>query len=87
METGIENISLRQKLIITYHTYYEKEAHILKESHWWLMDTDQKIKLTPQSEEDIETCEWVHFSDLENYMANAHPSVIDVLQNGLSLIQ
>ena len=86
-ETGIEYISLRQKLITTYHTYYENETHVLKESHWWLMNADQKIELTPQTEEDIEKCEWVALPGLPNYMANAHPSVVDVLQNGLSLLK
>ena len=33
-ETGLSNIHLKEKLLITYHTYYEQGEHILKETHW-----------------------------------------------------
>src|SRR5688572_3663924 len=36
-ETGIKNIKLEEKVIITYHTYIEFGKHILKESHWYKM--------------------------------------------------
>jgi hypothetical protein len=39
--------------------------------------------LKPQTEEDIEKCEWVPVDKLANYMSNMHASIIDVIQKRL----
>src|SRR5215216_3434634 len=58
-ETGLENVKLEQTLCTTYHTYYEGGQHILKESHWHLLKGNDNEPLIPQTDEDIEKCEWV----------------------------
>jgi 8-oxo-dGTP pyrophosphatase MutT (NUDIX family) len=82
-ETGARQLRLRNPLHITYHTYYEGERHILKESHWFLIHSDNPNALNPQIEEDIEKCEWVPADQLPTYMSNMHASIIDVIQKGL----
>lgn len=82
-ETKVENIQLETLITITYHNYYEKEKNILKETHWYLMYSEEKQSLTPQTEEDIEKCEWVPVSNLSAYMKNAHLSIVDVINKGL----
>jgi 8-oxo-dGTP pyrophosphatase MutT (NUDIX family) len=86
-ETGLEKVKLEQTLCTTYHTYYEKGQHILKESHWHLMAGSDQEPLTPQTDEDIEKCEWVNISSLSPYMENAPASIIDVIKEGLSLLK
>lgn len=79
-ETGVGNLQLESPLQVTYHTYHEKGLQVLKESHWFLVKAEVKSALTPQTEEDIEKCEWVAMDRLSTYMDNMHASIIDVLR-------
>ena len=84
-ETGLRNITLGSPLMITYHTYHHKGAFVMKESHWYHMRVSGQQQLTPQTEEDIEEIRWVNATNLEPYLRNAFPSVIDVLRLGGAL--
>ena len=86
-ETGLSDLKYEQSLCITYHTYYEKEQHILKESHWHLMKGNDQEKLVPQTDEDIEKCMWVTIENLAPYLENAPASIIDVLTEGIKIIK
>lgn len=86
-ETGLGEIKLEQTLCTTYHTYYERGQHILKESHWHLVKGNSGEPLVPQTEEDIEKCEWVDANNLSSYMENAPASIVDVIQEGLRILQ
>ncbi len=85
-ETGLSNIHLKEKLLVTYHTYYEKGVHILKETHWYLMSVQNEQELIPQTDEDIEKCEWISFENLNTYMQNTHPSIIDVVNKAKEIL-
>jgi 8-oxo-dGTP pyrophosphatase MutT (NUDIX family) len=85
-ETGAHSLSIEKPLQLTYHTYYEKEKHILKESHWYLVKTTARSVLKPQMEEDIEKCEWVPINYLEAYTSNMHASIIDVINNSVKIL-
>ncbi|WP_132055455.1 NUDIX hydrolase [Pseudocnuella soli] len=79
-ETGLNGIELKQPLCRTYHTYHQNGQHILKESHWYLMQAPQQANLQPQTEEDIQEAIWVKPVDLEPYIQGAHRSVAGVLR-------
>jgi len=85
-ETGLVNVEIEQPLCITYHTYHENGKHILKESHWFLMKADKQLNLIPQSEEDIEKCEWAAVDQLASYMENTHASILDVVNTGVKTL-
>ncbi len=86
-ETGLKEIQLQQSITTTYHTYYEDGKHCLKESHWFLMLADEEEPLSPQTEEDIEKCEWVKIMSLPSYTKNAHASVVDVINAGIKFLK
>lgn len=86
-ETGVGNLQLAAPITATYHTYSEKSRELLKESHWYLFHADQKTIPVPQTDEDIELCEWVPAKELPSYQTNMHASVIDVLTQGLGMAQ
>ena len=86
-ETGLSELKYEQNLCITYHTYYENNQHILKESHWHLMKGNDDEKLIPQTDEDIEKCLWVNMENLAPYLENAPASIIDVLKEGIKIIK
>ena len=52
-ETGLQDISIKQPLCITYHTYEQEGQAILMESHWYLMHSGKEQVFSPQLEEDI----------------------------------
>lgn len=81
-ETGVDGLDLQCPLTITYHTYHEKGRHILKESHWYLMTTENANTLTAQAEEDIEECRWIPIKDLAQYTQQMHSSIRDVIEEG-----
>lgn len=78
-ETGLLAARIVKPLHVTFHTYFEEEKHVLKESHWYLMQASKPDELTPQTEEDIEKCEWVPLADLPLYTTNMHRSIVDVI--------
>lgn len=82
-ETGIQ-ATVQQPLCITYHTYHQFGKHILKESHWYLMQAEKGENFLPQLEEDIEKCEWVAIDVLDFYLTNTHASIVDVATAGVN---
>jgi 8-oxo-dGTP pyrophosphatase MutT (NUDIX family) len=85
-ETGLQNLSLKQLLCTTYHTYYQNGKFILKESFWFLMATPREQVLTPQTEEDIEKCEWVKLTKLAPYLDNSFPAIVDVVKTATKIL-
>ena len=83
-ETGINNLKITKLITVTYHTYYQDNDFVLKETHWYLMETSEADNLQPQTEEDITECIWADANDLNTYLLNTHPSIADVLEEGLS---
>ncbi len=58
-ETGVEDLSIIEKIGKTYHTYKLKSGvRAIKRSHWYHMRT-HKQSLLPQVEEDIEIAKWM----------------------------
>lgn len=85
-ETGISKVELQEKLVTTYHTYHQDGKHILKASHWYAM-TGPKSRLVPQTEEDIERCEWIPAADLAAYADRSYGSIREVLKAGNDWLQ
>lgn len=85
-ETGLKTVELERPITITYHTYRENGNFVLKENHWYLMAARELQKLVPQTNEDIEKCEWVSVKNLAPYMENTLPSVLEVVQKGTALL-
>jgi 8-oxo-dGTP pyrophosphatase MutT (NUDIX family) len=83
-ETALKNIKLISPLITSYHTYHEGTRSILKETSWFKMRVSGEQNLVPQTTEQISKLEWVSKDNLEKYLQNSFPSVIDVLEAGFS---
>jgi 8-oxo-dGTP pyrophosphatase MutT (NUDIX family) len=85
-ETGVA-AHIQAPLTTTYHSYYQGEEAILKIAHWFIMRTDGSSVLAPQTDEDIELCEWVKKENISTYIDGAHASIRDVLNLGLEKYQ
>ena len=49
------------------------------------MKADKQV-LLPQTEEDIEKCEWVPIDKLSVYMENTHALIIEVITAGIKVL-
>ncbi|MBU3677752.1 MAG: NUDIX domain-containing protein, partial [Chitinophagaceae bacterium] len=79
-ETGIENLVLENKCLVTYHMYVEQAQWILKENHWFSMRASKQT-LTPQLEEGIEEAVWVPKEAVSNHLLNTYVSIKNVLHD------
>ena len=78
-ETGLQEVTLKEFLLTTYHTYNDYGHPMLKESYWYRMRASSGETLTPQTEEDIFEIKWVGRNELGPYMSNTFPSIKAVL--------
>ena len=78
-ETGITNTKLSAPLPVTYHVYDEFGKHILKETHWYDMESPGAQKLTPQVEEQITSLEWADPTRMQELLKNSYPLIHDLL--------
>lgn len=84
-ECGLQQITLGQHLLDTWHTYEHKEKKMLKTTHWYLMQTTDH-QLIPQTEEDIEQAVW---ADLDEFLASqneVYGNISDVLKKAQSIV-
>lgn len=78
-ETGISNIQLDKKLLVTKHTYRTKsDKRCIKLTHWYLM-FGKKQKLVPQLEEDIERTEWMTLEKFYSKKRKVYANINNVL--------
>lgn len=79
-ETGLQQVELKKHLVTTWHTYDESGHHILKETAWYLLSASKKQALTPQTVEQITQIEWGSPDNIEKYVSNTFPAILDVLK-------
>ncbi len=82
-ETGLGNISLGEKLDVTYHTYMRNNKRELKVTHWYSMSSDSKEKLIPQKEEGIDRVEWLSKEFIAKHEKKIYPSLYHFLEKAL----
>ncbi|HEY5371473.1 MAG TPA: NUDIX hydrolase [Hanamia sp.] len=80
-ETGLKNLELGQFIQITLHTYSLFGKHILKETHWYLMNAKGDENLIPQTEEHITEIRWIKKTELKKYLSNTFPSIAEILSD------
>lgn len=73
-ETGLHDITLREPLPNTYHTYTLHGTPILKITHWYAMHAPAQA-LTPQTEEEISQAVWVPRTAVSDRLRNSYPSL------------
>lgn len=73
-ECGITNLSILQKLTITYHVYNQNGIK-LKETHWFLMHSDDTTPLTPQTEEGITQVVFKNDHETEEAFKNTYANI------------
>lgn len=78
-ETGLKRLKLLSEFQRTYHTYTQNEKRILKETVWYLMQSEEK-GTTPQLDEGITKTEWITAADSATVFANTYENILLLLK-------
>ena len=80
-ETGMQDLELKELLLTTKHQYHDPYLNepVEKTTYWYKMTSGILQEGIPQTEEDIDTVEWVNKDELHNYLNKTFPSIKDVL--------
>ncbi|MBS9774011.1 MAG: NUDIX domain-containing protein [Tenacibaculum sp.] len=79
-ECGISNLTLKKYLIPTYHIYYQNKKLCLKETHWFLMNSNYSGELAPQLEEGITKAVFKKEEEIEKVLSNSYGNIKLVYQ-------
>jgi ADP-ribose pyrophosphatase YjhB (NUDIX family) len=78
-ETGLKNLTLKNKIGETYHTYNAYGKHFIKTIHWFDVINEKDENLIPQTEEDITLVEWIATKDIKKPMSNTYASIKEIM--------
>jgi len=84
-ETGLENVQIGALIDTTVHHYEENGEQITKKTAWYRMKASSADKLVPQTEEQIEDIKWVKNTELQPYLQNTYPNIIQVLNKAIDM--
>jgi len=82
-ETGINMINISDKIGETYHAYREEDSILLKETHWYKMNSSNYSDLKPQTEEGISEVKFESLNWFESPEFQTYKSVRDFIQKVL----
>lgn len=78
-ETGVRDTRLGEQLTTTFHVYDEYGKHILKESHWFRMQSPGLQPLVAQASEQITAIEWTDAKRRASLLADCYPLIRDLV--------
>lgn len=79
-ETGLQTLTLEDKLCDSYHIYNQDGVSYLKHTVWFKMKGTTTDKLLPQKEENILEAKWVAEREIGPLAARTYEAVRDVLK-------
>lgn len=83
-ETGISSLSLEKSIGESFHIYkspYHKNRWVLKKTFWFLMSSNSKEDLVPQTKEDITEAIWVSKEKTADMINGTYPSLVFLFEN------
>jgi hypothetical protein len=75
-ECGISNLVINKFLITTYHYFYQNKEKRLKETKWFLMNSDFEGKLVPQLEEGITKAIFKNKIEVVKALKNSYANIL-----------
>lgn len=74
-ETGVEQVSILNMMLKTYHLYDKYGGWHLKQTTWYAMSAPTSADTTPQTEEGIEKAVWVGIDECREKLSNSFASL------------
>ncbi len=78
-ETGLQQLTLGDKICDTYHVYAQNGQNLLKRTAWYKMFGTRKEHLTPQKEENILEAKWIPERELGPVVFKSYEAIREVL--------
>lgn len=79
-ETGLQHLTIIEKVCDTYHVYSQNGMNLLKCTAWYRMNGTLKDTLMPQKEENIQEARWVKEEGLGQIVYKSYDAIREVLQ-------
>jgi ADP-ribose pyrophosphatase YjhB (NUDIX family) len=79
-ETGLKSLTVKGKLMTTYHLYFRKERMILKPTYWFEMFAESSNKLVPEIKENISLVAWVREDEIPGILQNTYHSLKELFR-------
>ena len=80
-ECGVENLELIKFLITTYHIFYQNGELRMKETFWYLMESNDNSTLTPQLEEGITVAIFKNKVETQQALENTYANIKLVVES------
>ncbi|MDP6922289.1 MAG: NUDIX domain-containing protein [Lutibacter sp.] len=74
-ECGVDGLTIKQSLPITYHVFKKNKTYVLKITHWFLMHTDFKGIPSPQAAEGIGQAQFKSPSEISQALKNTYENI------------
>lgn len=78
-ETGLQQLTLEDKICDTYHVYNQFDQRLLKRTTWFRMIGSKEDELIPQAEENILQTNWVSIKDLPEKLFKSYEAIREVI--------
>ncbi len=78
-ECGVRGLLITAKDKDTYHVYTDKGKKILKQTSWFIMETNFDGVLVPQKEEGVSKVTWIEEDKIEQKIKSSYRSIQDLL--------
>ena len=79
-ETGLQQLTLGEKICDTYHIYSHHQQELLKRTTWYKMKGDSAGQLVPQQEENILEARWIAPDMLGQTVFKSYEAIREVLR-------
>jgi ADP-ribose pyrophosphatase YjhB (NUDIX family) len=78
-ECGISGLEVVEKIMDTYHVYRMDDKRVIKRTAWFAVNYSGNQPLKPQTEEGIESVEWIPANAVYQYVSKMYASLKDVV--------
>ncbi len=73
------SIFVKDKVVTTWHTYFNKGKLVIKRTKWYAMGLISDSKMKPQKEEGIEEIKWMNQEEVEEALKISYHSIKHVI--------
>lgn len=77
-ETSIDDLTIIEQLLSTFHIFVEKKQYYLKQTYWFKMTSNQINNPIPQKSENIQMAIWVKRQDIEFVKEKSYPNLAKI---------
>lgn len=92
-ETSISSLAIKKPIMLydnrqacTYHLYPYEGQWALKPTYWFLMQASGQQEVEVQHQEEIEKAAWVAPEQIDGYLAQAYPNIVDVIHTASGMV-